>query len=55
MSLYVDIEKKLGSFCLQVKLEAGDETLALLGASVLVGIILLSVMLPLMDIMAAIG
>ncbi|MBP3494054.1 MAG: sulfate/molybdate ABC transporter ATP-binding protein [Oscillospiraceae bacterium] len=33
MSLYVDIEKKLGSFCLQVKLEAGDETLALLGAS----------------------
>ena len=33
MSLYVDIEKKLGSFTLSVKLDAGDETLALLGAS----------------------
>ena len=33
MSLYVDIEKDLGSFKLKVKLEAGDETLALLGAS----------------------
>lgn len=33
MSIYVDIEKKLGSFHLKVKLEAGDETLALLGAS----------------------
>ena len=33
MSLYVDIEKTLGSFHLRVKLEARDETLALLGAS----------------------
>lgn len=33
MSLYVDIEKNLGSFQLKVKFEAGDETLALLGAS----------------------
>ena len=33
MSLYVDIEKALGSFHLKVKLEAADETLALLGAS----------------------
>lgn len=33
MSLYVDIEKKLGDFLLKVKLEAGNETLALLGAS----------------------
>ena len=33
MSLYVDIEKQLGSFHLKVKLEAADETLALLGAS----------------------
>lgn len=33
MSLYVDIEKDLGSFQLKVKFEAGDETLALLGAS----------------------
>ena len=33
MSLYVDIEKKLGSFTLSMKLDAGEETLALLGAS----------------------
>ncbi|MCI5648496.1 MAG: sulfate/molybdate ABC transporter ATP-binding protein [Fusicatenibacter sp.] len=33
MSLYVEIEKKFTGFCLNVKLEAGDETLALLGAS----------------------
>lgn len=33
MSIYVDIEKKMGSFFLDVKLEAGNETLALLGAS----------------------
>ena len=33
MSLYVDIEKKLGSFRLKVKLEAENEVLALLGAS----------------------
>lgn len=33
MSLLVDIEKNLGSFRLKVRLEAGDETLALLGAS----------------------
>lgn len=33
MSIYVDIEKKLGSFHLKVKFEAGNETLALLGAS----------------------
>ena len=33
MSLYVDIEKSVGSFRLKVKLEAENETLALLGAS----------------------
>ena len=33
MSIYVDIEKKLGNFFLKVKFEAGDETLALLGTS----------------------
>ncbi|MBQ5950744.1 MAG: ATP-binding cassette domain-containing protein [Lachnospiraceae bacterium] len=33
MSLYVDIEKQIGSFHLKVKLEAGDETVALLGGS----------------------
>ena len=33
MSIYVDIEKDLGSFCLKAKFEAGDETLSLLGAS----------------------
>ena len=33
MSIYVDIEKKLGSFLLKVKFEAENETLALLGAS----------------------
>ena len=33
MSIYVDIEKDLGSFCLKAKFETGDETLALLGAS----------------------
>lgn len=33
MSMFVDIEKSLGSFFLKVKFEAGDETLALLGAS----------------------
>ena len=33
MSLYVDIEKRLGAFRLQSKFEAEDETLALLGAS----------------------
>ncbi len=33
MSVYIDIEKKIGSFLLKVKLEAGEETLALLGAS----------------------
>ena len=33
MSIFVDIEKKLGSFCLKVKFEAKNETLALLGAS----------------------
>ena len=33
MSLYVDIEKNLGSFLLKAKFEAADETLALLGAS----------------------
>ena len=33
MSVFVDIEKNLGSFHLNVKFEAGDETLALLGAS----------------------
>lgn len=33
MSIYVDIEKKLGTFQLKVKFEAASETLALLGAS----------------------
>lgn len=33
MSILVDIEKRIGSFFLKVKFEAGDETLALLGAS----------------------
>ena len=33
MSLHVDIEKDLGSFCLKAKFEAGDESIALLGAS----------------------
>ena len=33
MSILVDMEKPLGSFCLKVNFEAGDETLALLGAS----------------------
>ena len=33
MSLYVDIEKRLGDFFLRVKLETEDEILALLGAS----------------------
>ena len=33
MSIFVDIEKKLGNFTLKVKFQAGDETLALLGAS----------------------
>lgn len=33
MSIYVDIEKKLGSFLLKAKFEAADETIALLGAS----------------------
>ena len=33
MSVFVDIEKNLGSFKLKVSFEAGDETLALLGAS----------------------
>lgn len=33
MSLLVDIEKSLGSFRLRASFEAGDETLALLGAS----------------------
>ena len=33
MSVYVDIEKDFGSFRLKAKFEAGDETLALLGAS----------------------
>ena len=33
MSISVDIEKRLGSFHLKVKFEAGNETLALLGAS----------------------
>lgn len=33
MSLYVNIEKKLGDFTLSVRLDAEDETLALLGAS----------------------
>lgn len=33
MALSVDIEKKLGEFCLKSKFTAGDETLAILGAS----------------------
>ena len=33
MSIYVDIEKDLGSFVLKAKFEAGNETLALLGPS----------------------
>ncbi len=33
MSISLDIEKKIGSFRLKVAFEAGDETLALLGAS----------------------
>ena len=33
MSIYVDIEKNLGSFRLHAKFEASDETIALLGAS----------------------
>ena len=33
MSLYVDIEKRLGAFRLRSKFEAENETLALLGAS----------------------
>ena len=33
MSIYVDIEKDLGSFCLKAKFEVGNETLALLGPS----------------------
>lgn len=33
MSIYVDIEKKLGDFHLKVAFEAENETLALLGAS----------------------
>lgn len=33
MALFVDIEKKLGSFHLQVKFEAGRDMLAILGAS----------------------
>ena len=33
MSIFVDIEKRLGSFFLKVKFEANNETLALLGAS----------------------
>ena len=33
MSIYVDIEKDFGSFCLKAKFEAGNETLSLLGAS----------------------
>ena len=33
MSVFVDIEKRLGSFRLRVKLDAEDEILALLGAS----------------------
>ena len=33
MSIFVDIDKTLGSFHLKVNLEAGDETLSLLGAS----------------------
>ena len=33
MSLFLDIEKDLGSFHLRVKLDAENETLALLGGS----------------------
>ena len=33
MSLYVDIEKNLGTFHLNMKFQSGDETIALLGAS----------------------
>ena len=33
MSIYVDIEKDLGSFCLKARFETGDETLSLLGPS----------------------
>ena len=33
MSIYADIEKRLGSFHLNVRFEAGDEVLSLLGAS----------------------
>ena len=33
MSIYADIEKALGDFHLKVELEAGEEVLALLGAS----------------------
>lgn len=33
MSVFADIEKALGSFCLKVQFEAENETLALLGAS----------------------
>lgn len=33
MSIFVDIEKTIGAFSLNVQFEAGDETLALLGAS----------------------
>ena len=33
MSLFVDIEKKLGEFHLRSQFEAPDETMALLGAS----------------------
>ena len=33
MSIFVDIEKTLGNFRLKVAFEAGNETLALLGAS----------------------
>lgn len=33
MSISVDIEKNIGGFCLKVAFEAGNETLALLGAS----------------------
>ncbi len=33
MGLFVDIEKKLGDFCLRVKFEAGKEVFSILGAS----------------------
>ena len=33
MSIYLDIEKRLGDFCLKVSLEAGNEVVSLLGAS----------------------